>query len=696
MQRYKKEQEEIKKTNDLIDLYNHTISHLITSETLLQVEEETKQVTYNFVQNELLYRCGIKINNLKTIIFKLKALKNVKYFLSNIIENPYDFIQEDFHLITFDKAETIRDRYGLDIPLQERCEKWICYHVLNPSVFVKDLTFKEKEKYTNTNHLWIYEELLNKKYKEYFIDARNNELIQEVKRRLCIKKNFYGVSFVTTNYLYNIEKNMGDTMIELYHDKEVEIDSKDFNNFIKEQNNSKENFEFTNEQIEAIKSCATNHFNIICGYPGTGKTTITNAALHYLSRYNDIKICLTSHTGLATSKLKKSVDERLQKEKLIGTLTKLIYDVFPKITSRYEQKIYEGKKHISTIYYSKLRPHVIIVDEFSMVDMLMFNRLLKYCQAFNCRLILLGDNQQLPPIGPGNPLRSLIDANKKHDLFNVSYLTNIKRQDGGILRDIILKMNKQIIKKNDFDNCSFIFKDQKEFIHRKDNENKINEEKFKSYLDTLQLNINETHFITPQGSKLFGHENMNKILQNYFNPINYLKDGTKEIKYSKKPYYIQTIHDGDKVMRTENNYTGDTIRANGDTGNVCLLGDDKVEINYHNDKKIIHRKDESSEILSIAELYDSIIPFYCNTVHKSQGSEYKTVVIFINKQFNFMLTRDGAWNLIYTAISRAKDKCIVIGDVSMFEKAQQYKEGKNITVFLEEFNENELSSDTEE
>ena len=145
--------------------------------------------------------------------------------------------------------------------------------------------------------------------------------------------------------------------------------------------------------MKAVKGCITNKLNIICGYPGTGKTTITNAACSYIKYVKSYyKICLTSHTGLATTKLKDSIDDNLYNTKLVGTITKLIYDVFPKIMYRYKD-------------YAELAPDLIIVDEFSMVDMLLFNKLLNYCNYFSCDLIILGDNNQLPPIGSGNPLR---------------------------------------------------------------------------------------------------------------------------------------------------------------------------------------------------------------------------------------------------------------------------------------------------
>ena len=702
-QLYDKEREKDDKINDLLKRYHKAVEKCFVKKSVYRSlycdsddsedfdtttvnyekikELENNNVTEKFIKDELMSKCGLNINILNNIIFKLKALKNPKYFLSQIIVNPYNFINIGSYLLTFDRAEKIRKIYSLNISLKIRCKKWIYFHVLNSSMF--NLTFQEKKLYSNINSLWIPEKLLNKKYKEYFKDSKNNELIEQVKTRLCIKKIFDGVSFVTTKYLYNIEKKMGDMLIDLYYDKKIELDSEHINNFIKKQE-EKQKFKFSPEQIEAIKSCASNKFNIICGYPGTGKTTITNAVLHYLTTYEDPKICLTSHTGLATTKLKNAVDKELQEPNLIGTLTKLIYNTFPKIKN---SKFTDISEH-SDIKYADLKPDIIVVDEVSMVDMLMFYRLIKYCYEFNCDLILLGDNQQLRPIGPGNPLRSLIDANKKHDLFNVSYLTNIKRQNGGILRDIILNMNKKTIRERDFDNCSLIFKDKKEFIYKETT--KINEHKFKDYLNSLELHNDDTHFITPQGNKLFGYQNMNKILQDYFNPIKDETNEGKPIKYPKKSKFMQEIRDGDKVMRTVNDYTDDIIRANGDTGIVELKEGKitKVIVKYHNKNP--------EEELTISELYDNFIPFYCNTVHKSQGSEYKNIVIFISDEFNFMLTRDGAWNLIYTAISRAKDKCIIIGDMSMFEKAQRYKEAKNITVFLEEFNENELSSDTEE
>ena len=213
-----------------------------------------------------------------------------------------------------------------------------------------------------------------------------DKAVKKVKHRLCIEKQFNGKPYITTHTLRDIERNMGDIMLELYGDDIVgeeehfdDFDDETYNKIIASYQ-KRRGLSLTNRQKQAVRKCLVHRFHTVCGYPGTGKTTITEAACTYLKQQNpDMNICLTSHTGLATKNLKKAIDKQLYKEKLVATLTKLIYSTFPRIIQDQKTKEYGDED----AEYADCAPDLIIVDEISMVDMQLFYELLQWCKKFN-------------------------------------------------------------------------------------------------------------------------------------------------------------------------------------------------------------------------------------------------------------------------------------------------------------------------
>lgn len=652
-----------------------------TKEIYHEYTSDEHTVDNSFVCDTLVNFCGLSCNTLENIMFTMRQKNTMKFCFSRLITDPYDFIDEDFYLITHDRAEVINDKFKLNIPFEVRCEKWILFYILE-----------------DQKCFWIIKHEFDLAFFRYCRSVKS-PVLEQIKNSVCIEREFYGQIYVSTKYLIEIERDMGDTMIELYsedEDSEDEktFDSETFNKFIAGYQIQK-SITFTTEQKDAIKSSVKNHFNIVCGYPGTGKTTITEAACCYLHTYNsEINICLTSHTGLATKNLKAAIEQKYYKSKLVGTITKLIYSTFPQIR---ESLLNTGVYSLeSQDMYKNMKPDLVVVDEMSMVDMILFNSLLKWCKYFNCRLILLGDEKQLPPIGPGNTLQTFVDAFKDKEQkqfnvsFNISYLTVIKRQDTGVLKDNIMIMSKRTLKPSDFDQESMIFLPENDFINFKTKN--LDSTKFRKFLKHFNLTTTNTHFVAPQKTKEFSCMYINNVLQKYFNPIG---PTTQQMENNKRNRYKPTFtfHEKDKIIRLRNQYDSkeDTFYANGDTGTVHLVhnpnGSKKAKIKYD---------DGQVQVISFFELYEDFIPFYCNTIHKSQGSQYDNIVVFIPTAHEWMLTQEGAWNLIYTAISRARKRCFVIGSGKLFQTAQHYKIKKNPTVFLREFNEFELSEESEE
>jgi exodeoxyribonuclease V alpha subunit len=321
---------------------------------------------------------------------------------------------------------------------------------------------------------------------------------------------------------------------------------------------------------------------------------------------------------------------------------------------------------------------MLIVDEASMIDLDLFFKLLKACKEFNTSLILIGDVNQLPPIGPGIPFESIINS----DLFNTIRLTKIKRQDGN-LREVIQKLNTPNgLVLSDFDGTSSIFIEAKT---PHDIEKAVTEIYHKEL--TRDPNV-EIHTMCAQKDKGVFH--LNPVIQ-------ILKNGKSKELFVKKYEngHQHRFYEGDLVMRTENDYKDENnIHVNGDVGTIheskvktTKYGRDVYEYRYT--VKYIGGGDELNEEtnLSVEDVRDAFVPFYASTVHKMQGLQKSTIVFIVSPEHHFCLTNENSKKLVYTAISRCKANFYVVGDKNLFVKSQQSK-GISVypTRFMKEFN----------
>jgi len=336
--------------------------------------------------------------------------------------------------------------------------------------------------------------------------------------------------------------------------------------------------------------------------------------------------------------------------KVSGTHHKVLLHSFNKLVKKYDEDNDEEDTEEPYI-------EIIIADEFSMVDIFMYNTLLKWCEYFNCKLILCGDMDQLPPIGMGRPFEDLINS----QYLTVTKLTEIKRQDDGHLKQLIMNINNHKLSMSNFGNesCEFIEHDFK-------NREKTIEifEKFKTDFGR------DVDFITPQNGYLAGVDQLNEILQNIYNPDNiFVKNNFKE---------------GDKIIRIENKYDDKFIRVNGDMGYIYF--------NYNSNNKAIHATikydDGEKENVSLNTLIDSFSLNYISTVHKYQGSQANHIVFVCSNLHKGSL---GYYNinrlkLVYTAISRACKKIIVIGNKDILLSINTFKSEKYISSFMQSFN----------
>lgn len=364
-------------------------------------------------------------------------------------------------------------------------------------------------------------------------------------------------------------------------------------------------------QIAAITKMLESKVSVITGGPGTGKTTIMKVLLLIL-RAKGYKLKLTAPTGRAAKRLSESTG--------IEALT--------------IHRLLEFNPQNGGFNYNQdhnLNCDLLIIDEASMLDVQLFNNLLKAISP-KTGLILVGDVDQLPSVGAGQVLKDIIDSNK----IGVVKLDKIFRQGEG--SDIIT--NAHLVNDGKYPRLDTSKASDFHFIEADSSEDIVNKViRFTKYNVLKYFNldpIRDTQILCPMQRGGCGARSLNIELQKALNP-------NLEIKVEK---YGQVYSIGDKVMQVENNYDKEVY--NGDTGFITDVNQEEGEITVLFDKReVVYHIDELDE-LSIA---------YAVTIHKSQGSEYPVVIIPISLQHFSMLAK----NLLYTAITRGKQQVVLIG-----------------------------------
>jgi len=557
---------------------------------------------------------------------------------------------------------------------------------------------------------WIYDYFIGKQNKYYISENDSDKLLTEfssefVKEKLKAEQILFGILiemkfgqkiFYTTREFIEHEKMIGDMVVDLFHhddnDNDHEDDDGDHDDgaddhekieehikaYIKKQN--KDDFRFEPEQLEAIhRGCALKRGQLlnITGPPGTGKSTVVNCIVNYkLDR--DSSIAIMAPTGLAQKNLKNSCkyDSVHDKNK------KIIFSTLHRaINFTFVQK--KQKEDPGAASVESFEPDMLIVDEASMVDLDLFYKLLKACKQFHTSLILIGDVNQLPPVGPGIPFESIIHS----ELFHTTRLTKIKRQDGN-LREVIQKLNTPTgLASSDFDGTSSIFIEAK-------TSDQIEKAVTEIYRHELERNPDaDIHTMCAQRERGVFH--LNPVIQN-------LKNGKSAELFVKKydNGHQHRFYEGDLVMRTENDYKDENnVRVNGDIGIIHesrvkakKFGRDVYEYRYTvkyigGDGYSDSEKTDEETNLSVEDVRDAFVPFYASTVHKMQGLQKSTIIFIVSPEHSFCLTNENSKKLVYTAISRCKANFYVVGDKNLFTRSQQSK-GTSVypTRFMKEFN----------
>ena len=559
-----------------------------------------------------------------------------------IRENPYR-LADDIDGVGFRTADEIAARVGIRMDSDFRVRSGILYTLLQASG--EGHTYLPETELTPraSKLLNVTAEQVEKQYMDLAIERKI------ILKQMEDQTQIYAASF------YYMEANTATMLKRLnvsYDVSDAEIEQR-IRGIEK-----KSGMTLDEHQVTAVKEAVRNGLLVITGGPGTGKTTTINTIIRYFE-LEGLEIFLAAPTGRAAKRMSETT----------GFEARTVHRMLELNGGA------EGSGGFERDESNPLEADVIIVDEMSMVDISLMYSLLKAISV-GTRLILVGDVNQLPSVGPGSVLRDIIQSHA----CNVVMLTKIFRQAS--TSDIIVNAHKinhgeEVI----LDNKSMDFF----FLKRYDADVIINvvlqliKQKLPKFVDATPYDI---QVLTPMRKGLLGVERLNGILQRYMNPAN---------DKVEKEYGSTVFREGDKVMQTKNNYQlaweirtkfGLTVDKglgifNGDMGIIRQINDFA--------EQMIIEFDEGRMVEYPYKLLDELELAYAITIHKSQGSEYPAVVIPLLGGPMMLMNR----NLLYTAVTRAR-KCVTLvgNEVTFRQMIQNTSQQKRYSGLCDRLKEN--------
>jgi exodeoxyribonuclease V alpha subunit len=521
--------------------------------------------------------------------------------VNKIKVNPY-LLANEVHGIGFKTADRVAISNGLSIDHPERIRAGIKY-VLEKSLEEGHCFLPHKELLIRTSEaLNIDHEYINEQIKQ-LLDAK--DLIREVDDEDKIYLNiYYYAERAVAKSIHNLISWQALIMLD------VESEIVDYE--------KRRGFELANKQRQAVKTALKSGVSVITGGPGTGKTTTVRCIIELFEKANK-KVELAAPTGRAAQKLSESSNKSAK------TVHRLL-----------EYSYTEGAMQFAKNADNPLTTDVLIIDEVSMVDIMLMYQLLQAVPP-GCQVIFVGDVDQLPSVGAGNVLRDIIDSK----IVPVVILDEIFRQE----KKSLISYNAHRINQGDF---PYINNSSKDFffVDREDPEAIVKtilglcKTRLPKYQDVHP--IEDIQVLSPMKRTTTGVDNLNILLQKTLNPK---RQNDPKLTKGKQAWF-----EGDKVMQIRNNYTKNVY--NGDLGRIIEINKDKQELIVafpnHNKKRYVEYTFNELSELTLA---------YAISVHKSQGSEYPVVVMPITTQHFLMLQQ----NLIYTGITRAKKMVVLVG-----------------------------------
>mgnify|MGYP000495444271 FL=1 len=600
-------------------------------EKLAQIRGITKdkaiEISESFIENwevwqivGFLERFGIGAESAKKV-YDLLGINAI----AEIEANPYILIDIS-RGVDFKQIDQMAIQLGVERENQKRVKSGIKYALIKITYNGHCCTLKENlieyvKTLLNVSEPVIEEGIINLKV--------NNEIVIEDRDE---------EEWVYLYTFYNAENQIAQRITKLDKARNV----KKVSNIEKELRLVEEGTDIilSEKQKEAIRAINDNNVTIITGGPGTGKTTIIKSIIE-IYKQKKYKIVLCAPTGRAAKRMSETTGEEASTLHRLLEIGKVDEESLFKKDNEYQGAPIDGD--------------IIIVDEVSMVDMFIMSYLLD-CIYQGTKLILVGDSDQLPSVGPGSVLKDLIASEK----IVTVHLDKIFRQAA---------KSKIIVNAHRVNNGKgFISKEDPEleedanqdfFFIKENNQEKILKEVL-SLCNGRLKNFGEYDFfeniqvLTPTKKGLLGTKELNKALQEELNPH---REGEAEKSSMGAIFRI-----GDRVMQIKNNYDmyWERLCESGvETGNGIFNGETGIITNINEKGKILSVKFDDEKVCKY-EFNDleQIEHSYCMTIHKAQGSEFDVVIMIVPQAAPMLLTR----NLLYTGLTRAKKLLIVIGN----------------------------------
>ena len=551
-------------------------------------------------------------------------------------ENPYR-LAEDISGVGFKIADEIASRIGIHTDSDYRIRSGMLYTLLQASGEGHTYLPKEELFFRASQLLGVDPSYMEKHLMDMVVD-----------RKLIVKETEEGDVVYPARFYY-LELNTARMLCELniLCPEDEQMMAKRIARIEKETDT-----ELDEMQKQAIMAAARHGLFILTGGPGTGKTTTINAIIRYFEE-EGAELRLAAPTGRAAKRMTEATGYEAQ------TIHRLLeLNGMP-----------EGEQEGRTVHFDRnsenpLEADVIIIDEMSMVDIALMHSLLLAVTA-GTRLILVGDENQLPSVGPGNVLRDIIRSR----CFSVVELKKIFRQASE--SDIVVNAHKinhgeQVTINNKSRDFFFLKRYDADIIIRV--VIALIQEKLPRYVDAKPYEI---QVLTPMRKGLLGVERLNQILQRYLNP--------PDDKKKEKEIGQRLFREGDKVMQVKNNYQLEweilgRYKIPVDKGVGVFNGDTGImeEINEFAETATVQFEDGRCAEYSFKQLEELELA-YAVTIHKSQGSEYPAVILPLLSGPRMLMNR----NLLYTAVTRARKCVTVVGSENTFaemirnEKQQQ-------------------------
>lgn len=539
--------------------------------------------------------------------------------ISKLEENPYRLI-DDIEGIGFIKADEIAFKLGVGKEDSRRLKAAIIYAM-------QYIAYQNGDVYLLDEQLRNYTaQVLGT---EVSIDLAIEDLIKE--RRLVFENDRYYLSLS-----YHTEIMLAVQILKLKENK-ISVDQA-YLETILDAVEIRKNMQYTHVQKEAIITALSSPISVITGGPGTGKTTMIDGLLDVYRIYHQLgnktahlgeKIGLMAPTGRAAKRMKE------------------LLDMDAKTIHRHLGYSYDGEFLYDE--RNQLQHDLIVIDEASMIDLFLAKKLFSAIKPTS-QVIIVGDVDQLPSVGPGQVLADLIDS----CMLPVIRLNEIHRQakDSKII-SLALHVNEQRLTQDDLNSDGDVY------LYKAHTE-KIKEVMIKQIQGALNEGysmIEDLQVLAPMYKGELGIDALNKMLQAHFNP-----NQIEGLTYGDKTYFK-----GDKVIQLVND--PERMIMNGDIGIVKDIKrnqkDEQFMLVSFDDNDVMYEKQDLEE-LNLA---------YAISIHKSQGSEYKIVIIPMVKNYMHMLKKE----LIYTAITRAKKFLLILGDMNLLVYAANHLSEKRQT-----------------